>query len=81
MVSEIEFIGIGVAFISPVYAALWFLIQLGTKNKSGIEELKNDISDMNHRINKCENLTKDINNIDKRVCLIEDKTTWWKHKK
>lgn len=53
MVAELEIIGIGVIMLSPIYAALWYLVILGTENKSNISKMKTDIVTLTERLNNC----------------------------
>lgn len=60
MTVDIEFIGIVVAVLSPVYAALWYLIVLGTTNKNDIMELKSDIMDLRCKMDTCKYCKKGV---------------------
>ncbi|MDP2363841.1 MAG: hypothetical protein Q8M94_08735 [Ignavibacteria bacterium] len=51
--TTIEIMGIGVAVLSPVYAALWYLIILGTNNKNNLNELKNDFAEVKSKFDSC----------------------------
>ncbi len=53
MTIDIELIGIVIAVLSPVYAALWYLIILGTNNKSNIIEMKTDLAELKVRFDNC----------------------------
>ncbi len=53
MTIDIELIGIVIAVLSPVYAALWYLIILGTNNKSNILEMKTDLTELKVRFDNC----------------------------
>ena len=53
MTVDIEFIGIIITVLSPIYASLWYLIILGTTNKNDILELKNDIFDLRTKMELC----------------------------
>lgn len=50
---DIEILGIGITVLTPVYAALWHLIQLGTSNKAMISTMKLEIVELNGRLNNC----------------------------
>jgi len=51
--TSIEYIGIGIAVLSPIYAALWYLIILGTKNKERVIEVQKDVSELKSRFDNC----------------------------
>ncbi len=49
---ENELIFLGLTALTPVYGALWYLIILGTKNKSKIDEIEFDLAELKNRFNK-----------------------------
>ncbi len=50
---ENELIILGLTALTPVYGALWYLIILGTKNKSNIDEIKLDLTELKSRFDTC----------------------------
>lgn len=60
MVAELELIGIGIIMLSPIYAALWYLVILGTENKSNISKMKTDIINITNRLDSCKYCLKGI---------------------
>lgn len=53
-----ELLTIGIAMLTTIYAALWYLVILGTGNKNTIQNLTEDIKNLTDRLDKCRYCTK-----------------------